>query len=124
MRPFLPLSNNDMMLIFQYWEKNFIPHVSTWLMNITSIHHRYELHFLVADAHWGQTDVAANMTVEVRHLSPESLAHAVPITLTPTSPAALAAAWSPMVSCHTPFCINVLFAPSETKCSRFTHCFR
>ncbi|XP_045131274.1 putative neural-cadherin 2 isoform X2 [Portunus trituberculatus] len=56
---------------------------------------KYELHFLVSDAHWGQTDVPANMTVEVRHLSPESLAHAVPITLTPTSPAALAAAWNP-----------------------------
>ena len=69
-----------------------------WLTNITSVHHRYELHFLVSDTHWGQTDVAANMTVEVRHLSPETLAHAVPITLTPTSPAALAAAWSPLVS--------------------------
>lgn len=59
--------------------------------------YRYELHFLVSDTHWGQTDVAANMTVEVRHLSPESLAHAVPITLMPTSPSALAAAWSPQV---------------------------
>ncbi|XP_069186784.1 putative neural-cadherin 2 [Procambarus clarkii] len=57
---------------------------------------RYELQFLVSDSVWGQMDVPANVTVVVRYLSPESLAHAVPITLMPTTPAALTAGWTPL----------------------------
>ncbi|XP_071513117.1 putative neural-cadherin 2 [Panulirus ornatus] len=56
---------------------------------------RYELHFSVCDRVWGQKDVAAKVTVLVRYLSPEALAHAIPLTLTPTTPAALATGWTP-----------------------------
>ncbi|XP_063847144.1 neural-cadherin-like [Scylla paramamosain] len=56
---------------------------------------RYELHFLASDRLWGQKDVPANVTVEVTHLSSESLTSAVPLTLSPISPAALTAAWTP-----------------------------
>ncbi|XP_071534107.1 uncharacterized protein [Panulirus ornatus] len=56
---------------------------------------RYELHFAVSDAVWGQSDVPANVTVKVRALSPEALAHATPITLTPTTPTDLTRGWTP-----------------------------
>ncbi|KAG7165215.1 Neural-cadherin-like 26, partial [Homarus americanus] len=56
---------------------------------------RYELHFTVSDRVWGQTNVPANVTVAVRYLSPEALTHAVPVTLMPTTPAALTAGWTP-----------------------------
>lgn len=59
---------------------------------------RYELQFSVSDRVWGQENVSANMTVEVRYLSADALAHAVPVTLMPTSPAALTAGWSPQVT--------------------------
>ncbi|XP_071513597.1 uncharacterized protein [Panulirus ornatus] len=56
---------------------------------------RYELHFSVSDRVWGQKDVAAKVTVGVKYLSPEAVAHAVPLTLTPTTPATLATGWTP-----------------------------
>nr|XP_045603724.1 putative neural-cadherin 2 isoform X2 [Procambarus clarkii]XP_045603725.1 putative neural-cadherin 2 isoform X2 [Procambarus clarkii] len=57
---------------------------------------RYELHFRVSDRVWGQQDVPANVTVMVRYLSLEALAHAVPVTLMPTIPASLTAGWTPL----------------------------
>lgn len=42
--------------------------------------------------------MSANVTVEVRHLSPETLSHSVPITLSPTTPTAIATNWTPNVS--------------------------
>ncbi|XP_064095252.1 LOW QUALITY PROTEIN: putative neural-cadherin 2 [Macrobrachium nipponense] len=56
---------------------------------------RYDLHFHVADRVWGQHDVSANVSVTVRNLPPEALAHAVPVTLSPATPAALTAGWTP-----------------------------
>ncbi|ROT75900.1 Neural-cadherin [Penaeus vannamei] len=56
---------------------------------------RYELQFGVSDRVWGQEDVRANVTVGVRYLTHEALAHAVPITLTPTTPSALTMGWTP-----------------------------
>nr|XP_045606773.1 putative neural-cadherin 2 [Procambarus clarkii] len=56
---------------------------------------RYELQFAVSDQLWGQRDVEANVTVAVRILTPDALAHAAPITLTPTTPAHLARGWTP-----------------------------
>ncbi|XP_069157547.1 putative neural-cadherin 2 isoform X1 [Procambarus clarkii] len=56
---------------------------------------RYELQFAVSDQLWGQRDVEANVTVAVRILTPDALAHAAPITLTPTTPAHLAKGWTP-----------------------------
>ncbi|XP_068219972.1 putative neural-cadherin 2 [Palaemon carinicauda] len=56
---------------------------------------RYDLHFHVADRVWGQHDVSANVSVTVKNLPPEALAHAVPITLSPATPAALTAGWTP-----------------------------
>ncbi|XP_071534242.1 putative neural-cadherin 2 [Panulirus ornatus] len=56
---------------------------------------RYELQFAVDDLLWGQRDVAANVTVAVRVLPPDALAHAAPITLTPTTPAHLTTGWTP-----------------------------
>ncbi|XP_069978400.1 LOW QUALITY PROTEIN: neural-cadherin, partial [Penaeus vannamei] len=56
---------------------------------------RYELHFSVSDRVWGQHNVRANVTVGVRYLTHEALAHAVPITLTPTTPSTLTAGWTP-----------------------------
>ncbi|XP_042205064.1 putative neural-cadherin 2 isoform X2 [Homarus americanus] len=57
---------------------------------------RYELHFTVSDRVWDQKNVPANVTVVVKYLSPEALTHAVPVTLTPTTPAALTTGWTPM----------------------------
>ncbi|KAG7170160.1 Neural-cadherin-like 6 [Homarus americanus] len=57
---------------------------------------RYDLHFSVSDRVWDQKDVPANVTVDVRYLSPEALAHAVPVTLTPTVPSSLTAGWTPL----------------------------
>ncbi|XP_071534217.1 putative neural-cadherin 2 [Panulirus ornatus] len=56
---------------------------------------RYELQFAVDDLVWGQKDVAANVTVAVRVLPADALAHAAPITLTPTTPAHLTTGWAP-----------------------------
>lgn len=61
---------------------------------------RYELQFLVSDRVWKQERVSANVTVEVRHLSPETLSHSVPITLSPTTPTAIATNWTPNVSSY------------------------
>ncbi|XP_071513325.1 putative neural-cadherin 2 [Panulirus ornatus] len=55
---------------------------------------RYDLHFRVSDRVWDQY-VEAKVTVNVKYLSPEALAHAIPLTLTPTTPAALASGWTP-----------------------------
>ncbi|KAK8754583.1 hypothetical protein OTU49_016757, partial [Cherax quadricarinatus] len=57
---------------------------------------RYELQFVVSDRVWAQRNVEANVSVVVRHLTPEALAHAVPVTLMPTTPATLTAGWTPM----------------------------
>ncbi|KAG7168236.1 Neural-cadherin-like 10, partial [Homarus americanus] len=56
---------------------------------------RYELQFTVSDHLWGQRDVAANVTVTVKVLTPDALAHAAPVTLTPTTPAHLTRGWTP-----------------------------
>ncbi|KAK8742315.1 hypothetical protein OTU49_001796, partial [Cherax quadricarinatus] len=40
-------------------------------------------------------DVEANVTVAVRVLTPDTLAHAAPIILTPTTPAHLTQGWTP-----------------------------
>ncbi|XP_042206047.1 putative neural-cadherin 2 [Homarus americanus] len=56
---------------------------------------RYELQFTVSDHLWGQRDVAANVTVTVKVLTPDALAHASPVTLTPTTPAHLTRGWTP-----------------------------
>nr|XP_045589087.1 neural-cadherin-like [Procambarus clarkii] len=56
---------------------------------------RYELHFSVSDRAWRQRGVSANVTVAVRLLSQEALAHAAPITLTPTTPTDLTRGWTP-----------------------------
>lgn len=63
----------------------FVPH----------IYYRYELHFTVSDQLWGQVGVSANVTVAVRLLDPDALAHAAHITLTPTTPERLAKGWTP-----------------------------
>ncbi|XP_045132549.1 putative neural-cadherin 2 [Portunus trituberculatus] len=55
----------------------------------------YALRFKVSDKAWGQEDVAANVTVVVRDLSPDALAHATPVTLTPTTPEHLTRGWTP-----------------------------
>lgn len=52
----------------------------------------------MSDRVWKQERVSANVTVEVRHLSPETLSHSVPITLSPTTPTAIATNWTPNVS--------------------------
>ncbi|XP_071534252.1 neural-cadherin-like [Panulirus ornatus] len=56
---------------------------------------RYELQFLVSDRAWDQRDVSANVTVLVKVLSHDALAHATPITLTPTTPLDLTRGWTP-----------------------------
>ncbi|KAK8405089.1 hypothetical protein O3P69_001579 [Scylla paramamosain] len=56
---------------------------------------RYDLQFSVSDRAWRQRGVAANVTVMVRVLTPEALAHAAPISLTPTTPTDLSRGWSP-----------------------------
>ncbi|XP_069945504.1 putative neural-cadherin 2 isoform X2 [Cherax quadricarinatus] len=56
---------------------------------------RYELQFAVSDRVWGQRGVTANVTVVVKMLTPETLAHAAPVTLTPTTPADLTRGWTP-----------------------------
>ncbi|KAK7080330.1 hypothetical protein SK128_017661 [Halocaridina rubra] len=56
---------------------------------------RYELQFSVSDSVWNQSNVRANVTVIVKYLQPEALANAVPITLSPTTPSALTAGWTP-----------------------------
>ncbi|CAL4086243.1 unnamed protein product, partial [Meganyctiphanes norvegica] len=58
---------------------------------------RYELSFLVSDHTWGQHGVEANVTVVVRILPQESLQHAVPLTLSPTSPSTLTHGWTPSI---------------------------
>ncbi|XP_064093764.1 putative neural-cadherin 2 isoform X1 [Macrobrachium nipponense] len=57
---------------------------------------RYELHFSVDDVSWAQRAISANVTVIVRHLTQEALAHSSPITLMPTTPRELTAGWIPM----------------------------
>lgn len=59
---------------------------------------RYELQFAVSDRVWGQTNVAANVTVAVRLLSPDALGHAAAVILTPTTPEQFAEGWTPLVS--------------------------
>nr|XP_045604889.1 putative neural-cadherin 2 [Procambarus clarkii] len=59
---------------------------------------RYDLQFLASDRVWGQRGVEANMTVLVRLLAPDALAHATPLTLTPTTPAHLTRGWTPTTS--------------------------
>lgn len=58
---------------------------------------RYELQFTVSDRVWAQTGVRANVTVEVRLLIPDALAHAASVTLAPTTPADLTRGWTPGV---------------------------
>lgn len=57
--------------------------------------HRYDLHFTVSDQLWGQVGVVANVTVAVRLLDPDALAHAAHVTLTHTTPERLAKGWTP-----------------------------
>ncbi|MPC75359.1 hypothetical protein E2C01_069745 [Portunus trituberculatus] len=57
--------------------------------------YRYELQFVVSDSVWGQTGVAANVTVAVRLLTPDALGHAAAVTLTPTTPEHLTQGWTP-----------------------------
>ncbi|XP_047498494.1 neural-cadherin-like [Penaeus chinensis] len=56
---------------------------------------RYELQFSVSDRVWAQTGVRANVTVDVRLLIPDALAHAASVTLAPTTPADLTRGWAP-----------------------------
>ncbi|XP_068219630.1 putative neural-cadherin 2 [Palaemon carinicauda] len=56
---------------------------------------RYDLKFSVSDRVWGQTDIRANVTVDVRYLHQDALNHALPLTLTPITPTALTKGWSP-----------------------------
>ncbi|XP_071536735.1 putative neural-cadherin 2 isoform X2 [Panulirus ornatus] len=56
---------------------------------------RYELQFSVSDRVWNQRGVGANVTVVVRLLAPDTLAHAAPITLTPITPTDLTRGWTP-----------------------------
>ncbi|XP_037789239.1 neural-cadherin-like [Penaeus monodon] len=56
---------------------------------------RYELHFAVSDRVWRQERVEANVTVEVRVLTPDALAHAAPLTLSPSTPAQFTRGWTP-----------------------------
>ncbi|XP_064115347.1 putative neural-cadherin 2 [Macrobrachium nipponense] len=57
---------------------------------------RYELQFAVTDEFWGQRLVPANVTVIVRQLTQEALAHSTPIILTPTTPRKLTSGWAPV----------------------------
>ncbi|CAL4133360.1 unnamed protein product, partial [Meganyctiphanes norvegica] len=57
---------------------------------------RYELRFKVSDHRWQQRGVSANVTVAVRMLPQDALAHAVPLTLMPTTPTQLTRNWSPV----------------------------
>lgn len=61
--------------------------------------YRYELHVSVSDQVWGQSDVRANVTVVVRVLPPDALTHAVPLTLSPSTPHHLTSGWTPQVTC-------------------------
>ncbi|XP_042868844.1 putative neural-cadherin 2 [Penaeus japonicus] len=56
---------------------------------------RYDLHFSVSDRKWAQRGVGANVTVLVRFLTPEALAHATPLLLTPVTPMQLTKGWTP-----------------------------
>ncbi|XP_063874461.1 putative neural-cadherin 2 isoform X1 [Scylla paramamosain] len=56
---------------------------------------RYELQFSVSDRAWRQRGVAANVTVTVQILTPEALAHAAPLVLTPIMPTDLTRGWLP-----------------------------
>ncbi|XP_069945615.1 putative neural-cadherin 2 isoform X3 [Cherax quadricarinatus] len=56
---------------------------------------RYELRFHVSDRVWEQRGVESNMTVLVRLLTHDALSHAIPITLTPTTPTQLTRGWTP-----------------------------
>ncbi|XP_068228176.1 neural-cadherin-like [Palaemon carinicauda] len=56
---------------------------------------RYELQFAVSDDFWGQQMVPANVTVIVRQLTQEALAHSTSIILTPTNPKKLTSGWTP-----------------------------
>ncbi|XP_066955765.1 LOW QUALITY PROTEIN: putative neural-cadherin 2 [Macrobrachium rosenbergii] len=56
---------------------------------------RYELQFAVSDEFWGQRMVPANVTVIVRQLTQEALAHSTPIILTPATPRKLTSGWAP-----------------------------
>ncbi|XP_064115232.1 putative neural-cadherin 2 [Macrobrachium nipponense] len=57
---------------------------------------RYELQFAVSDEFWGQRLVPAKVTVIVRQLTQEALAHSTPIILTPTTPRKLTSGWAPV----------------------------
>ena len=61
---------------------------------------RYHLTFSVRDRVWQQSAVSANVTVDVRLLSPDALAHAVPITISPITAIQLTKSWSPGVSIY------------------------
>ncbi|KAK4289685.1 hypothetical protein Pmani_037361 [Petrolisthes manimaculis] len=56
---------------------------------------KYELQFFVSDRVWRQIDVEANVTVEVRLLTPDTLTHAAPLTLSPVTSAQLTRGWTP-----------------------------
>ncbi|KAK7071828.1 hypothetical protein SK128_016924 [Halocaridina rubra] len=58
----------------------------------------YELQFSVSDRVWKQKGVSANVSVMVRTLTNNALAHAAPITLTSITPADLTRGWSPTSS--------------------------
>ncbi|KAK4300601.1 hypothetical protein Pmani_027211 [Petrolisthes manimaculis] len=71
------------------------PHTGDILASSQVKEGRYELHVSVSDQVWGQSDVRANVTVVVQVLPPDALTHAVPLTLTPTTPHHLTSGWTP-----------------------------
>ncbi|CAL4064812.1 unnamed protein product, partial [Meganyctiphanes norvegica] len=56
---------------------------------------RHELQFVVSDKHWGQQQVSANVSVDVRLLHPEAIIHAAAITMVHLTPAQLTSGWTP-----------------------------
>ncbi|XP_045101058.1 putative neural-cadherin 2 isoform X2 [Portunus trituberculatus] len=71
------------------------PHDGTIMASSSLREGRYELQFSVSDRAWQQRGVAANVTVTVRILTPEALAHAAPLVLTPITPTDLTRGWFP-----------------------------
>ncbi|XP_069983512.1 putative neural-cadherin 2 [Penaeus vannamei] len=57
---------------------------------------RYDLQFSVSDHLWGQRGVGANVSVVVRILPLDALAHATPLRLLNTTPEDLTRGWTPM----------------------------
>lgn len=58
---------------------------------------RYELQMVVSDHVWRQEGVSANVTVVVQLLDPESLTHAVPLTISGITAREMTRDWRPEV---------------------------